>query len=148
MRITTRGRYALRASLALAKMGRTGELVSINNLSEAEDISPIFLEQIFFHLKKAGLVKSVRGPGGGFNLTHPPEKMTVREILIASGETLSPGNCDKHNDKCSRYSGCKSHKVWTKLSDVINDYFQSITLASLLEDGEEGKDNAERKASK
>ena len=140
MRITTRGRYALRASLALAKMGKTGDLVSISNLSEAEDISPIFLEQIFFHLKKAGLVKSVRGPGGGFNLAYPPEQMTVREILIAAGETLSAGNCDKHNDKCARYSGCMSHKVWINLSDVINDYFQSITLASLLEDNE-GKDN-------
>jgi len=138
VRITTRGRYALRASLALAKMGRDGDLVSINSLSEAEDISPIFLEQIFFHLKKAGLVKSVRGPGGGFNLAYPPEKMTVREILAAAGEGLSPDNCDKHKDKCTRYSYCKSHKVWIKLSDVINDFFQNITLASLLED-DEGK---------
>jgi len=134
VRITTRGRYALRASLALAKMGRTGEAVSINNLSEAEDISPIFLEQIFFHLKKAGLVYSIRGPGGGFNLAHPPDEMTVREILIAAGETLSPGNCDKHKGDCERHSCCKSHDVWIKLSDVINDYFQSITLASLLGD--------------
>ncbi|MDR2921828.1 MAG: Rrf2 family transcriptional regulator [Treponema sp.] len=145
MRITTRGRYALRASLALAEMGRTGEMVSINSLSEAEDISPIFLEQIFFHLKKAGLVKSVRGPGGGFNLAHPPEKMTVREILLASGESLSPGNCDKHKDNCTRYLCCKSHKVWIKLCDVINEFFQSITLASLLED-DKGKDSAEHKA--
>jgi len=142
VRITTRGRYALRASLALAEMGRTGEMVSINSLSEAEDISPIFLEQIFFHLKKAGLVKSVRGPGGGFNLTLPPEKMTVREILAAAGEALSPGNCDKHEDNCPRHSCCKSHKVWIKLSNVINDFFQSITLASLLED-DEGKDSAQ-----
>jgi len=138
VRITTRGRYALRASLALAEMGRTGDLVSINSLSEAEDISPIFLEQIFFHLKKAGLVNSVRGPGGGFNLAHPPEKMTVREILVAAGETLSPGYCDKLKDNCSKRSCCKSHSVWNKLSDVIDDYLQSITLASLLED-DEGK---------
>ena len=139
MRITTRGRYALRASLALAKMGKSGEMVSINSLSEVEDISPIFLEQIFFHLKKAGLVNSVRGPGGGFNLAHPPEKMTVREILVAAGETLSPGFCDKQKDSCSRRSCCKSHKVWNKLNDVIDDFLQSVTLANLLEDNE-GKD--------
>jgi Rrf2 family iron-sulfur cluster assembly transcriptional regulator len=146
MRITTRGRYALRASLALAKMGKNGELVSISNLSVAEDISPIFLEQIFFHLKKAGLVKSVRGPGGGFNLAYPPEKMTVREILTAAGEPLFAGNCDKHNDSCGRYPGCKSHSVWIKFSDVVNEYFQSITLASLLEE-DGGKDNEEYTAS-
>jgi Rrf2 family iron-sulfur cluster assembly transcriptional regulator len=143
MRITTRGRYALRASLALAKMGRTGEMISINNLSEAEDISPIFLEQIFFHLKKAGIVRSVRGPGGGFNFAYPPEKVTVREILAAAGEELSAGNCDKHKDNCARYSGCRSHRVWMKLNDVVNEYFQSITLASLLED-DEGINNAEQ----
>ena len=135
MRITTRGRYALRASLALARMGKDGELVSINTLSEAENISSVFLEQIFFKLKKAGIVKSVRGPGGGFNFAHPLDKLTVKEIMDAAGEELSAGNCDKHNEDCTRRSGCVSHQVWLKVAELVNNYLSGLTLASLLAGG-------------
>ena len=146
MRITTRGRYALRASLALAKMGKNGELVSINSLSEAENISSVFLEQIFFKLKKAGIVKSVRGPGGGFNFAHPLNKLTVKEIMDAAGEELSAGTCDKHNDNCGRRSGCISHHVWLTVSDIVNKYLQSLTLAALLEGEDCGEIPAEEHA--
>ncbi|MDR2370553.1 MAG: Rrf2 family transcriptional regulator, partial [Treponema sp.] len=80
MRITTRGRYALRASIALAKLGKDGNPVSINNLAEEENISSVFLEQIFFKLRKAGIVNSVRGPGGGFRFAHPLDKLTIKDI--------------------------------------------------------------------
>ncbi|GHV95100.1 putative HTH-type transcriptional regulator [Spirochaetia bacterium] len=133
MRITTRGRYALRASLALAKMGKNGELISINSLSEAESISSVFLEQIFFKLKKAGIVRSVRGPGGGFTFDHPLDKITVKDILDAAGEELAAGTCDKHNDDCGRINGCTSHNVWLKVSELVNEYLKSLTIASLLE---------------
>ena len=148
MRITTRGRYALRASLALAKMGKTGALVSINSISAAENLSPIFLEQIFFNLKKAGLVKSVRGPGGGFTFTQPPENLNIREILEAAGEVLTAGFCDKHSTKCDRISGCNSHKVWINLEKLIYEYFQNMTLSSLLEDNELVRDNLSNESSK
>ena len=148
MRITTKGRYALRASVALAKMGKNGDLVSISNICAAENLSPIFLEQIFFNLKKAGLVKSVRGPGGGFNLLYPPDKLTVREILTAAGEVLSVSNCDKSSAVCERRNECKSHNVWMKLNDLINEYLHSLTLASLLEDDWPVNDNNEYEISK
>jgi Rrf2 family iron-sulfur cluster assembly transcriptional regulator len=143
MRVTTKGRYALRASLALAKMGKNGELVSINSLAEAENISSVFLEQIFFKLKKAGIVKSVRGPGGGFNFVHPLDKLTVKEILDAAGEELSAGTCDKHEGRCVRQSACISHRVWLNISELVNNYLGGLTLAALLEDkdyveGQEG----------
>jgi Rrf2 family iron-sulfur cluster assembly transcriptional regulator len=134
MRITTRGRYALRASLAMAKMGKSGLPVSINSLSESEDISSVFLEQIFFKLKKAGIVNSVRGPGGGFFFAQPLNKLTVRDILDAAGEELDAGTCDKSlDDDCSRESACISHKVWLAVFGVIKNYLQSLTLARLLE---------------
>jgi Rrf2 family iron-sulfur cluster assembly transcriptional regulator len=135
MRITTRGRYALRATLALAKIGKDGEPVSINNLSDEENISPVFLEQIFFKLRKAGIVASVRGPGGGFCFARPLEKLTVKEILDAAGEDLDLVACDKQIENCERIGGCLAHSVWTDVSQIVNNYFNSKTLSSLLERG-------------
>jgi len=136
MRITLKGRYALRAVLALAEMGKNGEMVSINSLSEAEDISSIFLEQIFFKLKKAKIVKSVRGPGGGFAFDRPLDSITVQEILDAAGEELAMKFCEKNVNKCKRMSECVSHKVFASVSDKIDDYLRSLTLKKVLESGE------------
>ena len=136
MRITTRGRYALRASLALAKLGKNGEPISINTLSEEENISSVFLEQIFFKLRKAGIVSSVRGPGGGFCFARALNELTVKELLDAAGEDLSVTPCDKHQEGCDRISGCLSHQVWVETTALVNDYLRSLTLASILERGE------------
>ncbi|MDR0553905.1 MAG: Rrf2 family transcriptional regulator [Treponema sp.] len=136
MRITTRGRYALRASLALAKMGKDGSPVSIGDLSEQEHISSLFLEQIFFKLRKAGIVSSVRGPGGGFCFAQPLENLTVKEILDAAGEDLELHPCERAADKiqnCDRIGCCLSHSVWVGVTEMLNDYFKNITLASILE---------------
>jgi Rrf2 family iron-sulfur cluster assembly transcriptional regulator len=132
MRITTKGRYALRAALALAEMSRNGEMISINNLSDAEEISSVFLEQIFFKLKKAGIVKSVRGPGGGFSFARPPETISVREILYSAGEELDVLPCDRSGGDCERMSECICHKMLTSVSDLVNKYFDSVTLQTLL----------------
>jgi Rrf2 family iron-sulfur cluster assembly transcriptional regulator len=136
MRITLKGRYALRAMVALAEMGKNGEMVSISSLSEAEDISSIFLEQIFFKLKKAHIVKSVRGPGGGFAFDRPLDSVTVQEILDAAGEELSMKFCDKNVKDCERMSECISHKVFASVSDRIDEYLRSITLKKILESKE------------
>jgi Rrf2 family iron-sulfur cluster assembly transcriptional regulator len=133
MRITTRGRYALRASLALAKLGKGGNPVSISALAEQEDISPVFLEQIFFRLRKAGLVNSIRGPGGGFCFAKPLEKLTVKAILDASGEDLNITACDRHVKSCDHIGDCLSHHVWDDLSRLVNTYFEEITMASIIE---------------
>ena len=133
MRITTRGRYALRASLTLAKLGKDGAPVSINSLSEQESISSVFLEQIFFKLRKAGIVSSVRGPGGGFCFAQPLDKLTVKEILDAAGEDLELTACDKDKMDCPRIGFCSSHCVWNQVTELVNNYFSSITLASVLE---------------
>ncbi|MDR1277218.1 MAG: Rrf2 family transcriptional regulator [Treponema sp.] len=136
MRITTRGRYALRASLALARLGRNGDPISINILSEEENISSVFLEQIFFKLRKAGIVSSVRGPGGGFCFAQPLDKLTVKEILDAAGEDLSITLCDKHKEECDRINGCLSHRIWVETTNLVNDYLRSLTLSSILEKNE------------
>jgi Rrf2 family iron-sulfur cluster assembly transcriptional regulator len=133
MRITTRGRYALRASLALAKLGKDGSPISINSLAEQENISSVFLEQIFFKLRKAGIVSSVRGPGGGFCFAQPLEKLTIKKILDAAGEELNLTACDKQAEDCTRLEFCLSHTVWAEMTELVNNFFSSITLASILE---------------
>ena len=134
MRITTRGRYALRASLALAKLASHEAPISISTLSAEENISSVFLEQIFFRLKKAGIVTSIRGPGGGFNFAQPLNKITVKQILEAAGEDLDIIFCDKRTDNCERVGGCISHHVWVEANELVKNYFADITLSSILED--------------
>lgn len=143
MRITTRGRYALRASLALAKLEKEGGPVSINNLSEYENISSVFLEQIFFKLRKAGLVSSVRGPGGGFRFARLLDEITVKQILDAAGEDLDISFCDKREQECSRVGECLSHPILLGAHELIKTYFEGITVNAILEAaGETAPDNA------
>lgn len=139
MNITMKGRYALRATLALADLGANGEPVSISNLSRREGISPIFLEQIFFRLRKDGIVSSVRGPGGGFYFARTPDKITLKDILEASGENLGTDICQKHIENCSRAEECLSHAVWAKADSLLNDFFETITLEEVLKGGWEEK---------
>jgi Rrf2 family iron-sulfur cluster assembly transcriptional regulator len=133
VRITTRGRYALRASVALARLQNEGTPVSINHLAEVEDISSVFLEQIFFKLRKAGIVNSVRGPGGGFRFARPLEHLTVKEILVAAGEELELTACDKRIINCKRVATCTSHSVWEEVTNMINCYFDGLTLAKVVQ---------------
>jgi len=144
MRITTRGRYALRASIALARIqseshsaghpGEDGEIpVSINQISESELISSVFLEQIFFKLRKAGLVNSVRGPGGGFLFVKTPDSITVKEILEAAGEELNITDCDKNAKACSITGHkCAGHNVWEDMTKILDDYLGKTTLAMVM----------------
>ena len=135
MRITTRGRYGLRAVLKLT-VTETGKPISIRELSEKEDISPEFLEQIFFRLRKSGIIKSTRGPGGGFQLNRDPAEITVKEIFDAVGEEISLTPCTSNTDPrspCTREKRCIAHEMWVETADHINEYFRGITIANILE---------------
>jgi Rrf2 family iron-sulfur cluster assembly transcriptional regulator len=116
--------------------------VSINTLSGEEHISSVFLEQIFFKLRKAGIVSSVRGPGGGFCFARPLDKLTVKEILDAAGEDLSVTPCDKHNEDCDREPACLSHRIWVEMTELVNRYLAGITIASILEKNEYAAEDA------
>ena len=136
MRMTTKGRYALRATIALAQLAKNGGMVSINTLSEVEDISSVFLEQIFFKLKKAGIVKSVRGPGGGFSFARPLDSLSIREILDAAGEELTVLPCDRRDTECDRQSECMAHQVIIKTTEQVNKYLDGLTLKMVLDNKE------------
>lgn len=133
MRVTTKGRYALRAIVRLTN-SRTGKPVSIRTLSEIEKISPEFLEQIFFKLRKADIISSTRGPGGGFMLNKPPEKISVSDIFLAVDEGLALTPCTDFGDKdCDMDEDCNMHKFWVSTSKHMQDYFSGITIKSIIE---------------
>ncbi len=135
MRITTKGRYALKAILYLAVHG-TGSPISIKEISAVQKISPEFLEQLFFKLKKSGIISSVRGPGGGFTLARPLEEVTVKLVFDAVGEGLDLTPCTSCNEEtpvCSEVDECLSYDVWKAAADQIQGYFGTLSLKKIIE---------------
>ncbi len=133
MRITTKGRYGLRAVVNLA-MASNARPISINTIAEEEKVSSEFLEQIFFKLKKAGLIRSIRGPGGGFVLNKKPAEISVKDILDAVGETGGLTPCTlRRKVLCTRTEVCPAHEIWTGLYDRIGEYLRGISLKDIIE---------------
>lgn len=137
MRITTKGRYALRALVNLAR-DTSGKPKSIKIIAEEENISPEFLEQIFFRLKKTGIIHSVRGPGGGFILNRKTSEISMRDIFLAVDEGLDLTPCTACNDEstpstCPQQDTCLLHGVWAETSDHISNFFGSMTLEVIIE---------------
>ena len=131
MKISTKGRYAVRLMLDLA-MHNTGEAVSIKDISKRQGVSDKYLEQIISVLNKAGYVRSIRGAQGGYMLKKDPKDYTVGMILrLTEGSLVS---CVDDDDMvCERENGCVTFYVWKKLNDAINGVVDSITLADLVE---------------
>ena len=135
MRITTSGRYGLMAILKLIALDR-GNPISIRELASIESISPEFLEQIFFRLRKSGIIKSTRGPGGGFQMNQDPNEVTVKDIFDAAGEEIVFTRCttdDCPRAPCTRENLCLAYEMWAKTADHINEYFESITIQDILD---------------
>ena len=133
MRVSTRGRYALRLMLDLA-MNNTGEPVRLKDVAKRQEISEKYLEQIISILNKAGFVKSVRGPAGGYSLKRKPEEYTVGMILRLTEGSLAPVAClEDEPNLCERAASCVTLKMWKGCYKVINEYFDGITLQDLLE---------------
>lgn len=133
MKISTKGRYALRLMLDLA-LHNTGEPVRIKDISARQEISDKYLEQIISVLNKAGYVKSIRGPQGGYLLSREPEKYTVGMILRLTEGSLAPVPClDDEINTCSRQDSCVTLRLWQMLNDAISDIVDKVTLADLME---------------
>ena len=132
MKISTRGRYALRLMLDLAK-NQTGEPVSLKDIATRQGISDKYLEQIISVLNKAGYVKSVRGAQGGYILTRKTEEYTVGMILRLTEGSLAPVACVEEENCCERMQDCATLYVWRKMNDAINEVVDGITLADLVE---------------
>ncbi len=133
MKISTKGRYALRLMLDLA-MNSGGGFVSIKSVADRQEISGKYLEQIISILSKSGFVKSVRGPQGGYMLSKSPSEYTVGMILRLTEGSLAPVTCLEDDvNQCPRASICPTLTVWKKLNNAINDVVDNITLEELAD---------------
>lgn len=133
MKISTKGRYAIRMMLDMA-LNNTGNPMRIKDIALRQDISEKYLEQIASILTKAGLIKSVRGPQGGYHLTSSPEKYTIGMILRVTEGSLSPVAClEDEVNQCQRQDNCVTLMLWKKLDDAILSIVDTTTLANLVE---------------
>lgn len=140
MKISTKGRYALRMMIDLAMHGGT-EYVALKDIANRQDISKKYLEQIVPLLNKAELLKTNRGYQGGYALSKPPEKYTVGEILRVTEGSLSPVACLQYEENgCPRKSDCMTLPVWDGLYKTIMDYLDGITLRDIIDKAANGGD--------
>ena len=132
MKISTRGRYALRLMIDLALNG-SDQYVTIRSVSERQGISYKYLEQMITVLSRAGYVKSIRGSQGGYKLARPAEEYTVGMILRLIEGSLVPVACmEDEPNQCPRSAECVTLDVWKQLGDAINSVLDNITLADLV----------------
>lgn len=131
MRLTTKGRYAVTAMLDLALNASSGP-VSLADISSRQEISLSYLEQLFAKLRRQGLVKSVRGPGGGYQLSRPASEVFVSQIIDAVNENVDATNCAGRGD-CQDGEVCLTHHLWCDLSEQIHGFLSGISLGSLVE---------------
>ena len=135
MKLSTKGRYGLRALIDLAEYGEE-EAVSIMSISERQNISESYLEQLIRLLKKAGIVKSIRGAGGGYQLNRDAKEISVGEVLVALEGDIEPVSCGAFDEEgsCEAAGMCVTKHVWKRLNDAIEDTLNSMMLSELVED--------------
>ena len=133
MKLTTKGRYAVMAMADLA-LFQNGTPVSLNDISLRQNISLSYLEQLFAKLKNGKLVKSVRGPSGGYILEKNPKEIKLSNIIFAVDEKVKTLNCKKDSKKgCNgKNSKCITHNLWDDLEQHINTFFENKSLSDLL----------------
>ena len=137
MKISTKGRYALRMLLDLAEHRECG-FIALKDIAERQNISKKYLEQIIPAFTKSDILQTTRGSQGGYMLARSPEQCTVGEILRLTEGSLAPVVCAEQSPvACDRSADCPTLPVWQGLSKVINEYLDSITLQDLLDQQKE-----------
>ncbi|MDH4394513.1 MAG: Fe-S cluster assembly transcriptional regulator IscR [Limnobacter sp.] len=131
MRLTTKGRFAVTAMVDLALQQGKGP-VTLAGISERQSISLSYLEQLFSKLRRHDLVDSVRGPGGGYQITKPLSEVSVADVIIAVDEPLDATQCGGKED-CTIEGQCMTHDLWSTLNSKMLDYLNSVTLQSLVD---------------
>lgn len=139
MRLTTKGRFAVTAMLDLA-INEKGRPVTLAGISERQSISLSYLEQLFSRLRQGGLVKSVRGPGGGYRIARGLDDVSVSDIIRAVDEQIDATQCGGDANCHGENKRCMTHELWTALNHKILDYLEGVSLAQLV--ASQQKDNA------
>jgi Rrf2 family transcriptional regulator, iron-sulfur cluster assembly transcription factor len=130
MRLTTKGRFAVTAMLDLA-INEVDKPVTLAGISERQNISLSYLEQLFSRLRRGGLVKSVRGPGGGYHIAKQHHEISVSEIISAVDELIDATQCGGH-ENCRDERRCMTHELWSSLNLKILEYLSGVTIADLV----------------
>lgn len=131
MKISTKGRYALRLMVDLALSGQ-GQPISLKDVAQRQQLSDKYLEQIVTPLSRAGLVRSVRGAGGGYLLTRRPEEYTVGEVLRPLEGDLAPVECATDAQFCERSGQCVTVELWQQIHRAVSEVVDRTTLADLV----------------
>lgn len=133
MKISTKGQYALRLMIDLAEHQESGS-ISLKEISKRENISVKYLEQIVSPLTKAGLIKSTRGPQGGYALVYPAHQYTSKDILtVVEGPVACISCLENEENRCLQYNECGTATFYEGLNKVIHDYLESYTLSDLVD---------------
>ena len=130
MKLTTKGRFAVTAILDLA-LNETDSPVTLAEISKRQSISLSYLEQLFSRMRRVGLVKSVRGPGGGYRTAIDSRTLTVKDIITSVDEQIDATQCGG-SENCQEGGRCITHNLWASLNHKILDYLESLTLAQLI----------------
>lgn len=131
MRLSTKGRYAVTAMIDLALHNDVGP-VALTDIADTQKISVSYLEQLFARLRKNGLVRGMRGPGGGYRLARPAAEITVAEIITAVDEPIDMTRCAGKED-CQDGEKCLTHELWVDLSKQLYDFLHGITLGQVVQ---------------
>jgi Rrf2 family transcriptional regulator, iron-sulfur cluster assembly transcription factor len=134
MRLSTRGRYAVMAMVDLAGEG-SERPVTLADIAARQDISLSYLEQLFAKLRRGGIVRSVRGPGGGYRLANPKEQIRIADIILAVDEPIRATRCQTGSSKgCSKHnSRCMTHDLWEELGRQIHIFLSAVTLDDVVQ---------------
>lgn len=132
MKLTTRGRYAVTAMLDISVHGQTRP-TALAEISSRQEISLSYLEQLFAKLRRKGLVRSIRGPGGGYMLAAPAATISIADIIRAVDEPLQATSCNSP-EGCRSTSRCITHHFWQRLGEHLNSYLESVSLALLTQE--------------
>ncbi len=135
MRLSTKGRYAVMAMADLAGHEAGAKPVSLADIAERQDISLSYLEQLFAKLRRGGLVRSVRGPGGGYRLSRTPAELRIADIILAVDEPITATRCQVGSTKGCTATGarCVTHDLWEELGRQIQVFLSSVSLADVIE---------------
>ena len=146
MRLSTRGRYGVMAMVELAAREETraeghsaGVSVSLAEIAAAQQLSLAYLEQLFGRLRRAGLVTSARGPGGGYRLARPPGAIPIAEIVDAVDEPIRATRCEEGSPGCLAGEKCLTHDLWQELGEQIRLFLSNMTLADVVGDTVRGR---------
>ena len=131
MKLSTKGRYGLRAAVDLALFAKD-EPISINTIAAREGLSESYLEQLFAKLKKAGIVKSIRGMNGGYQLARTPDSISVGDVLRALEGDMAVVDCPDNESECAKFGSCVTKYVWKRINNSINETMDAMTLQEIV----------------